>query len=86
MLSFLNLYGVESLRGRGKSGCLHVDELVLKHCSNIGLVVDIVREVHVDCIGADVGVFGGVDPCEVLILDEEWAVRRRQRGDSERAM
>ena len=45
--------------------------MVLEHCLNSCIVVGIVREVHVDCVGADVGVFGGVDPCEVLILDED---------------
>ena len=45
-------------------------ELVAEDYSDSGIVVDMVREGHVDCVGADVGVFGGVDPCEVLALDE----------------
>ena len=61
-------------------------ELVLEHSSNSGLVADIVGEVHVDCVGADVVVFDGVDPCEILVLDEDWAVRRRQRSECERAV
>jgi len=56
---------------------LHAGELVLENCTNNGLVVDIMREVHVDCVGVDVGVFGGLDPCEVLVLDEDWAMCRR---------
>ena len=45
-----------------------------------------VREVHVDFVGDDVGAFGGVDPCELLVLNEEWAVRRRRRSECERAL
>ena len=51
--------------------------MIVEDCSDSGLVVNMVREVHVDCVGADVGVFGRVDPYEVLVLDEDWAVRRR---------
>ena len=61
-------------------------ELVLEHCLNSGLVVDIMREVHVACVGVDVGVFGGVDPYESLVLDEELVVFRRQRSEGGRAL
>ena len=49
-------------------------------------MVDIVREVHVDCIGVDVGVFVGVDPCEVLVLEEDWALRQRHWSEGETAL
>jgi hypothetical protein len=52
-----------------------VGELVGENCSDYGLMVGVVGEVHEDGIGANVGVFSRVDPCEVLILDEDWAMR-----------
>ena len=75
-LIFLNLECVESFRRCGESGGLHVGELVGENCSDYGLVVCVVGEVHEDGIGVDVGVFGRVNPCEVLVLDEDWAMRR----------
>ena len=52
-------------------------ELAIEDFSNSDIMVDMMREVHADCVVVDVGVFGGVDPCEVMVLDEDWAVRRR---------
>jgi len=49
-------------------------------------VVDVMREVHVDFVRADVGVLGRVDTREVLVFDEEWVVCRRQRGEGERTL
>ena len=66
---FLNSERVESLRRRGESSGLHVDELVEENCFHYGLVVGIVRKVHEDGICADVGVLSRVDPREVLVLD-----------------
>ena len=48
-----------------------------------GLVVCVVGEVHVDRICVDVWVFGRVYSDEVLVLDEYWAMCRRQRGKGE---
>jgi hypothetical protein len=33
------------------------------------------REIHEDGVSADVGVLCRMDPCEVLVLDEDWDVR-----------
>jgi hypothetical protein len=64
-----------------------VGEVVIEDCSDSGIVVDMVREVHVDCVGVDVGwVFDRVDPCEIPVLDEVWAMRRRQMSECERAL
>ena len=49
-------------------------------------MVDFVREVHVGFVGADVGVLGRVDTRKVLVLDEDRAVCRGQRGESERTL
>ena len=51
-------------------------ELVDEDCSDYGLVVAIMREVHEDGVRADVGGLCRVNPCEVLVLDEDWVVRR----------
>ena len=51
-------------------------ELVVENCSDYGLMVGVVGEVHEDGIGVDVGVFSRVEPCEAPVLDEQWAVRR----------
>jgi hypothetical protein len=40
------------------------------------LVVHVVREVHVDCVGAGVRVFGRIDACEVLVIDKDRVVGR----------
>ena len=51
-----------------------------------GLVVNIMREVHVYFLSANVGVLGRVDTSEILVLDEDWDVCRGQRGEGERAL
>jgi hypothetical protein len=61
----------ESFRGCGETGGLHVGELVGEDYSDYGIVIGIVREVHEDGVGADVGVLCRVSPCEVLVLDED---------------
>ena len=58
-------------------------ELVGEDCLDYGLVVGIVGEVHEDGVSADVGVICRVNPCEVLVLDEDWAMRRLRRGECE---
>ena len=45
-------------------------ELVGENCSDYGLMVGVLGKVHEYGIGADVGVFSRVSPCEVLVLDE----------------
>ena len=65
---------------------MHLGELVVEDREDRGLVVDVVWEVHVDCVGADVGVLCRVDTREVLDLEEERDVCRGQRGESERAL
>ena len=62
---------------------MHVFNLVFENQVNGLLVIDFVGEVHEDGVGADVGVFGRVYACEVLVFDEYWAVCRRQWGQSE---
>ena len=49
-------------------------------------MVNVTREVHVDFVGADVGVLGRVDTREVLVLDEDWAVCRGKRDEGERTL
>jgi hypothetical protein len=63
-----------------------VGELVLENRSDRGLVVNIVGMVDVNCVSVDVGVLGRVDASEVLVLDEDLAVCRGQRGEGERAL
>ena len=41
------------------------------------------REVHEGGVGADVGVLCRMDPCEVLVLDEDWVLRRLKRSECE---
>ncbi len=65
---------------------MHVSKLGHEDHSDESRMVNIPRKVHVDFVGADIGVFGGVDPCEVLVLDEGWAVRRRQRNEGDWAL
>ena len=43
-----------------------MEELVGEDCSDYGLVVGIMGEVHEDGVVADVGVLCRVNPCEVL--------------------
>ena len=61
-------------------------ELVGEDCSNCSLMVGIVGDVHEDGVNADVGVLCRMDPCEVLVLDEDWVVRRRQSSVAGRMM
>ena len=49
-------------------------------------MVNVVREVYVDLVGADVGILGRVYTREVLVLEEDRAVCRGQRGEGERAL
>jgi hypothetical protein len=72
----LNLESVESCRGFRESGGLHAGELVGEDCSDYSLMVGVMGEVHEDGISADVGVLCRVNPCELLVLDEYWAMRR----------
>ena len=53
----MDLECVESLRGCGETGGLHVGELVGEDCSDDGLVVGIMGEVHEDGVGDDIGSF-----------------------------
>ena len=48
---------------------MHLGELVVENRLDRGLVVDVMREVRVDFVGADVGVLGRVDTREVVVLD-----------------
>ena len=61
-------------------------ELVGEDREDSGLVVDVVGEIYVDRVCADVGVFVRVYSREVLVLDEDRAVCRRHRGEGERAL
>ena len=58
-----------------------MSELVGEDCSDYGLVDGIVREVHEEGVGAEVGVLCQVNPCEVLVLDEDGAMRRSHRSE-----
>ena len=49
-------------------------------------MVDVMREVHVDFVGVDVGVHSRVDPRDVMDLDEDRAVCRGRRGEGERIL
>ena len=59
---------------------------VCEECSDDELVVNVVREVHEDGVGADVGVLGRVDTRELLVLEEDRVVCRRHRGENERTL
>ncbi len=65
---------------------MHLGELVIEECVDRSFVVYVVREVYVDLVGADVGVFGRVYTREVLVFGKDRAVRRRQRDEGERAL
>ena len=67
---------VEAFRRFRESGGLHVGELVVENCSDYGLMACVVGKVHEDGISDDVGVSSRVDLCEVLVLDEDRAMRR----------
>ena len=69
-------WSVESLRGCGETGGLHVGELVGEDCSDHDLVVGVTRKVQEDDVVVDVGVFCRVNPREVFVLDEDWAMCR----------
>ena len=53
-----------------------MDELVGEDCFDSGLMVGIVGKVHEDGICTGVGILSRVNPREVLVLDEDWAMRR----------
>ena len=61
-------------------------ELVVEDHEDRGLVVDVVREVHVDRVGADVGVLGRVDTRETVVLEDDRVVCRGQRGEGEKTL
>ena len=46
-------------------------------------MVDVMRKIHVDFVGANVGVLGQVDTRKVLVLDEDGVMCRGQRGEGE---
>ena len=50
---------------------MHLDELVGEDREDRSLVVDVVREVYVDLVGADVGILGRVYAREVPVLEED---------------
>jgi hypothetical protein len=52
-------------------------EMVIEYNAKGGLELDVVGEVYKDLVGIDVGVFGRVESCEVLVLDEDGVVCRR---------
>ena len=49
---------------------MHLGELVGEDPVDLSLVVDIVRKVNVDPVGADVGVLGRVYTREVMVFRE----------------
>jgi len=51
-------------------------ELVGEDGVDYSVVVDVMREVYVDLVGAGVGVFGRVYAREVLCFEKYWAVCR----------
>ena len=53
-----------------------MSKLFGEDCSDYDLVIEIMKEVHEDGVRVDVEVLCRVYPCEVLFLDEEWAMRR----------
>ena len=63
-----------------------MSELVCEDREDRGLVVNVVREVHVDRVCVDGGVLGREYTREVLVLEEDRAVCRGQRGEEERAL
>ena len=65
---------------------MHLGELAVQDRENRGLVFDVVREVHVDRVGADVGILGRVDTREVLAHEEDRDVCRGQSGEGERTL
>ena len=80
------MYSVEALHGREKPGRVHVFELVGEDQVDGGLMVCVVGEVHVECVGADILILCRVHSCEVLVLDEYRAMCRRQWGEGEWAL
>ena len=65
---------------------MHLGELVGKDCVDRSLKVNVVGEVYVDFVGADVGILSRVYVREVLVLEEDRAVCRGQGGEGERAL
>ncbi len=43
--------------------------------SNCSLAIGVIREVHEDGVGDDIGFICRVDPCKVLVLDEDLVLR-----------
>jgi hypothetical protein len=60
--------------------------MVFENRLDRGLVVNVMGEVHVDFISADVGALGRVDTTEVLVLDEDMDLCRGQRSEGERTL
>ena len=63
-----------------------MNELVGEDREDHSLVVNVVREVHVDLVGVDFGILGRVYTREVLVLEEDRDVCRGQGGEGERAL
>ena len=61
-------------------------ELFVEDRGDRSLVVNIIREPHVDLVGTDVGDLGRVYIREVLVFEKDREVRRGQRGEGERAL
>jgi hypothetical protein len=57
----VDLEGVESLRRRGESISLHVDELVGEDRLDYGIVIGVMGEVHENYVGADVRIFSRME-------------------------
>ncbi len=72
----LNLECAKSFRGCGETGGLHVGEPVGEDILDCGLVVGLMKKVHEDGVGDDVQVLRRVNSREVLVLDEDGAMRR----------
>ncbi len=69
-------------------GCnkLHVCELLGEDGLDVGLVVLVMGKIESGGVCADVMVFGRVGSCEVLVFNEDGAVRRGQWGKGETAL
>ncbi len=65
---------------------MHLSELVGEDRVDRSHVVDVVRKIYVELVGADVGVLGRMYTHEVLVFEKDRVVCRRQRGESERAL
>ena len=65
---------------------MHLSELVGEDREDRSLVINAVREVHVDLVCANVGILVRVYTREVLVLEEDRVVCWGQRGEGERAL